>query len=362
MVDASAYSSLDRLTHRVAFSHRVVQDVLAEVEAAAFGRSWRHQPLVRPIFVTSLPRAGTTLLLQLLSRLGAVATHTYRDMPFVRAPLLWSRLSGRFRAARGATERAHGDGVMVGFDSPEAFEETLWLARFPAHYQERGIRLWHEPAPGFTAELADHMRRIMVLRRGEAGETARYLSKNNANIARIPLLRAAFPDAQMLVPIRDPLAQAHSMHRQHLRFAALHAKDRFARRYMADIGHFEFGALHRPILFDGMDELALRHVPDRLEYWLGYWVRAYRHLARQQGITFLDYARFCREGSRHFRRLCEEIGVTPDPAAARQAAQQIKPAPVPAQPDRAPEGLDEARELFDELSARSLPAVYTRAH
>jgi len=84
-VSASPYSRLDRLTHRVAFGHRAVQDILAEIEATAFGKLWRDQPLVRPIFITSLPRAGTTLLLEVLARVVSVATHTYRDMPFVRA-------------------------------------------------------------------------------------------------------------------------------------------------------------------------------------------------------------------------------------------------------------------------------------
>jgi len=273
-VSASPYSRLDRLTHRVAFGHRAVQDILAEIEATAFGKLWRDQPLVRPIFITSLPRAGTTLLLEVLARVASVATHTYRDMPFVRAPILWNRLSGRFRARGQATERAHGDGMMISIDSPEAFEETVWIASFADHYRGHGIRLWHAPAPGFAAELADHMRRIVVLRCGGMSPGARYLSKNNANIARVGVLRSAFPDAHILVPLRDPLAQARSMLRQHLRFVERHAEDRFAQRYMADIGHFEFGALHRPILFDGVDELASRHDPGQLEYWIGYWIAA----------------------------------------------------------------------------------------
>lgn len=356
-MDASSYSRLDRLAHRLAFSHRVVQDVLAEVEAAAFGQPWRQQPLARPIFVTSLPRAGTTLLLQLLSRVSAVATHTYRDMPFVRAPILWNRLSRRFRTVRKVEERAHGDGVMVDFDSPEAFEETVWLARFPEHYQDRGILPWQRRAPGFSAELADHMRRIVVLRRGGVTPTVRYLSKNNANIARTGLLRSAFPDGHVLVPIRDPLDQARSMHRQHLRFLTLHAKDPFVRRYMADIGHFEFGALHRPILFEGMEPPTLRYRPDRLEYWIGYWTAAYRHLAQQNGITFVDHERFCQNGSRNLMQLCEAVGLSIDPIVTRRVAEQVKPRRDPEALDRMPEGMNEARELYHELRSRSLPAT-----
>lgn len=354
---ASSYSRLDRLTHRVAFSHRAVQDILAEIEATAFSKLWRDQPLERPIFITSLPRAGTTLLLEVLARVTSVATHTYRDMPFVRAPILWSRLSRRFRTSREATERAHGDGMMISADSPEAFEETVWIANFADHYRRHGIRLWHAPAPDFASELADHMRRILVLRCGGILPGARYLSKNNANIARIGVLRSAFPDAHILVPLRDPLAQARSMQRQHLRFVERHAEDRFAERYMADIGHFEFGALHRPILFEGVDELASRYGPDQLEYWIGYWIAAYRHLAEQGGVTFLDHARFCHDGRGNFLRLCEELGLAADPVCVRKAEQQIRQQRDPKPPAAGPEGLDEARELFEALRARSLFAA-----
>ena len=55
-------------------------------------------------------------------------TLTYRDMPFILAPLLWDKISRPLRKAGEKVERAHGDGMMVSFDSPEAFEEVVWLA------------------------------------------------------------------------------------------------------------------------------------------------------------------------------------------------------------------------------------------
>jgi len=331
-----------------------VQDVLADIEARLNGRAWRDQALVQPVCITSLPRAGTTLLLEVLAQVPEVATHCYRDMPFVRVPFLWNRLSGRFRKTQALAEPAHGDGIMINVDSPEAFEETVWPARFPERYRGDGIRPWDRPDPEFAAELADHMRRIVVLRMGAVAPEARYLSKNNANIARVGLLRAAFPDAQILVPLRDPLAQAQSMLRQHLRFTARHAEDDFSRRYVADIGHFEFGAAHRPILFDGVAELAARYRPEQIEYWIGYWHAAYRRLAGQEGVTFLDHAGFFRDGGANFPRLCERLGLTLDPAAVEAAGAQIRPmAPAP-EADGDVGGLDDARRLFANLQAGSL--------
>lgn len=351
---ALAYSHVDRLIHRVAFCHRAVQDVLADIEDQIYGRLWRDLPVVRPIFVTSLPRAGTTLLLEVLSRLPGIATHRYRDMPFVRAPVLWQRLSGRFQTSLDAVERAHGDGMRINPDSPEAFEETIWLARCPDHYRPDGIRTWTAVTPRFAAELAGQMRRIVALRREGGVEMTRYLSKNNANIGRIAALRAAFPDADIVVPLRDPLAQARSMHRQHLRFSDLHARDAFARRYMADIGHFEFGALHRPILFEGVADVARQYRPDQIEYWIGYWSAAFRHVAAQDGVTFVDHAGFCQAGGRGLQVICERLGLDADPAAVQAASAQIMPNHDSEPSERLIEGLDEARRLYSDLSARSL--------
>ena len=96
----------------------------------------------KPIFITSLPRAGTTLILEALSRFPSVSPHTYRDMPFIMAPVLWSRLTGHFKKDGGLRERAHGDGMSVGYDSPEAFEEILWRAFWPEKYHADRVDLW----------------------------------------------------------------------------------------------------------------------------------------------------------------------------------------------------------------------------
>src|SRR3546814_15140574 len=65
-------------------------------------------------------------------------------MPMVMAPLLWSRISGAFRLDGHRQERAHGDGVLIDFDSPEALEEVLWRAFWPAKYTRDRIALWTE--------------------------------------------------------------------------------------------------------------------------------------------------------------------------------------------------------------------------
>jgi hypothetical protein len=307
------YSRLDQFLHRVAFASSAIQQTAADVEQAMYGSRFRHIPVDRPVFVTSLPRAGTTLVLELLAAFPDVATHRYRDMPFIMAPIFWAGLSKHFRKPAALVERAHGDGMMVGYDSPEAFEEVLWKAFWPKHFTADGIRLWKddEPAREYREVLTSHLQRILAVR-SEAGDIRRrYVSKNNANVARIGFLKRLFPDAQIVVPFRDPLAQAASLLRQHQRFLKRHRDDPFGRQYMEDIGHLEFGQLHRPIAFDGMEEVRRRYQPDSLDYWVGYWFHGLRHVAaRQDRVMLVSYERLCAGGQRAIRALTDRLGLS----------------------------------------------------
>ena len=47
-------------------------------------------------------------------------------MPFLITPMLWDSISRPFQKPGTVVERVHGDGMTVGYDSPEAFEELLW--------------------------------------------------------------------------------------------------------------------------------------------------------------------------------------------------------------------------------------------
>ncbi len=165
------YAALDRLLHRIAFGNSVVQQVASDIENGVFRDSYASVQAGRPIFITSLPRAGTTLLLEVLSQFPSLGTHTYRDMPFVMAPLLWSRVSTAFRKRAALNERAHQDGMQVGFDSPAAFEEVLWRTFWPEKYAETGTHLWDaaDGKPEAQAQLVEHMKKIVALRRPENG-------------------------------------------------------------------------------------------------------------------------------------------------------------------------------------------------
>ncbi|MEV8468148.1 sulfotransferase [Fluviibacterium sp. DFM31] len=353
----SAYSKLDQRVHKVAFSSRMLQMSMADMEDSMFSKDLKGITGARPIFITSLPRAGTTILLTALAHVPGLATHLYRDMPFLMAPMLWNRLSKGFRKDSTLAERAHGDGIQVGYDSPEAFEEVIWKAFWPDHYKGDGITLWTGADRNAEAEefLRKHLCKIIALRCGPNAAEGRYISKNNGNVARIPLLRAIFPDADIVVPVRDPVTHAASLWRQHKNFLTQHAEDPFVKRYMGDIGHYEFGQLHRPIQFPTLAARTDGTTPEDLDYWLGYWIAAFEHLqGLDDGILFVSHEAQRNDGLGEMTRLCDQLGLEPGAHLAEVAGEFT---PLPDRPiahELPADRVDHARALYQSLTGTSL--------
>jgi len=327
------YNSVDRALHQVAFRSLGAQKALADLESRVYAQRLAAIELQRPVFVSSLPRAGTTLLLEVLSNAPDFAVATYRSMPFALCPLLWDRVSRGLRKPGELRERAHGDGMVVSYDSPEAFEEVVWKSGWEARYQADRLRPWG-PAdrdPDFEVYLQDYMRKVVALS-GRPG--ARYLSKNNANIARLTLLPRLFPDSRIVVPVRNPYPHAASLAQQHARFLEIHAQDRFARSYMEWLGHYEFGAALRPIDFNGWLDEPDRPSPAMPEFWLRYWLAAYSALASQAGdqVLFVDYEALCANPSGQLRALGENLGLA-EPSALATQGSRFRAPPAPPAPD-----------------------------
>lgn len=350
--EAISYGALDRTLHRLAFGSLGLQRRVASLETRMFRERIDPAHARRPVFVTSLPRAGTTVLLGALSRLPEFATATYRHMPFPLLPLIWTDATRRFRQEGTGGERAHGDGLSIDFDSPEAFEETLWMAFWPSHYRRLAIQPWTEGErdPEFERFFRQHMAKVVA---AGAGGASRYLSKNNANIARLPLIASAFPDARVVVPVRDPLAQAASLLRQHQRFGAMHARDDFSRRYMEGLGHFEFGAALRPIRFRPTGDPAAADDP---AFWLRYWADVYEAVLATAGpqVVFVDHDRLSADPLRHFGALARAIDVESETGLA-EAARMFRPPAASAERLDVPEALVErATAIHVALLARCL--------
>lgn len=305
----SLYSPIDQALHKLAFASAGIQEAFEDFERILYGKEWQTFKLTSPIFITSLPRAGTTTLLEALYRLPGIATHTYRDMPFICSPVVWERLTGKFRKKNLSKERAHGDKVLINEDSPEAFEEVIWRKFFPTQFKTDRIELLEEASNDFCAYFLDHMRKIALLRCPAEPGSTRYISKNNGNISRIPALQKMFPNAAIVVPVRNPIDHAFSLWRQHLNFTKQHNQNNFTQRYMADIGHYEFGNLHKPINFHGMIETQKNLKPDQPDYWLHYWLCAFRHLSHFDNIHVISYEKLCIDPEKQLHKLSEQTQI-----------------------------------------------------
>lgn len=315
MMLQSRYSRWDRLLHKLAFGTIALQKALADLEDRLYAPRVRGIAVDRPVFITSLPRAGTTLLLEILSARNDFAAHTYRQMPFLLMPLLWDALTRPFHAAGAQAERAHGDGMTVSYDSAEAFEEVLWRAFHPRQYHPDRIAPWTADGQWFSDEfgafMQNHIRKVLALRRDNRGTPVRYVSKNNGNIARLPTIAQMFPDAAVVIPFRTPTCHAASMWRQHQRFAEIHAAEAFTRRYMADIGHFEFGANLRPIDFNGWLDQKERASAQTARFWLQYWCVAFQYILDlpDSRRIFVSYDHLCTDPEATFQRLGAALGL-----------------------------------------------------
>jgi hypothetical protein len=347
------YSVLDRLLHRLAFSTQSIQLTATDIEKNVFASVYETVVAEKPIFITSLPRAGTTLMLEVLHRFPSLATHTYRDMPFVMAPILWSRLSSAFRQRTKSRMRAHGDGIQFGYDSPEAFEEIIWRAFWPEKYTHTSIALWGagDIKDEASAFFFEHMKKIIALRRPDRRNDGRYLSKNNCNIARLDLIGRMFPEAKILIPVRQPLEQAASLLRQHRNFIEMHKNEPFIRHYMADLGHYEFGELHRPITFSGIEKLLSDRNSLKTDYWLAYWITAFEHVfARRDKVTLISYEATCANGRQALGDICAKLEI-PDEGMLDTLASIFRAPPSP-NIDRTKfdhKLLDHAEQLYEAL-------------
>ena len=332
------YSAMDKLLHRLAFWPPICS-LLESVESSRFARELAEAEPDPPIWIAGLPRAGSTALLNLLEGSPELASPRYCDMPFVTVPLLWSELSGSQRHSGPLRERAHGDGVMIGPDSPEAFEEVLWLRHWAGHYRADRISLWRNDATveGDFFETHDRwLRSLVAARRRQRAKAARPLLKNNSAIARLSFLAEKWPGARIIVPFREPGAQASSLLRQHHRASQHQRRSRFARRYADDLGHFEFGGGIRPIAFPGFDP-AEAGDPDNLPYWLAYWAAAYRHIldALPDRAMLFDYDRACAQPEGVVPELASALGI--DLPTDHAAAFEVRPRERVAVPDECAE-------------------------
>ena len=284
----------ERLLQRIALGTPIVRAITHELETEKYQAAANIRRPEPPVFVAGLARAGTSILVRALHAQSEFAALTYRDLPFPLAPNLWAKLAKPLKREIARSERAHRDGLSHDLDTPEAIEELFWRHHEGAHYIAPDGLQPVMPQCDTIAAFADYARLVQL-----RYDRPRYLSKNNNNVLRLPALLAAFPDALLVHPFRDPVQQAASLLAQHRSACALAKADPFRTRFMTWLGHHEFGADRRPFLLPGAPTHA--DDPDHIDYWVKSWIAVYRSLlntlpnmAAQQ--VFVDYDALVSDG------------------------------------------------------------------
>ena len=267
------YSYLEKKLHDLILNNRFINKSLFEIEKLFFLEKKNKNNESKHIFITSLPRSGTTLLLNYIYLSDEFYSLTYRNMPFIMAPNFSKFFKKKIFLQK--KERFHKDGVMYDLDSPESFDEVFF-------------KTFNDKNDNKNTLFVDFVSLVTK------NNKKKYLSKNNNNYKRIEFLTSTFPNSSILIPIRSPIDHSHSLHTQHLNFCDLQKKDSFILRYMNYLGHNEFGINHmpwsNPINYKNLDDI---------NYWLEQWFLFYQNIydkyKKNQNCTFVVYENFAKK-------------------------------------------------------------------
>jgi|TARA_B100000787_G_scaffold65904_1_gene48325 hypothetical protein len=243
-----SYSFIQQFLHDLVLSKKFINKSFFELEKIVYlkNKDIKNQS---HIFISSLPRSGTTSLLNFIHSSSQYTSLTYRNMPFVLSPN-FSKLFNKKNISK--RERIHGDGITYDINSPEAFDEVFF------NNSDEFIK----------SELLNYLQLILI-----SENSFKYLSKNNLNFKRIDLINTILPNSIFLIPIREPLQHSYSLLNQHLHFSQLQENDDFIRRYMNYLGHNEFGLNHKP-----WNSPINFHNFNKIDYWLEQWFLFYKNI------------------------------------------------------------------------------------
>ncbi len=257
---------------------------LGRVETACFQYDIADIKIERPIFITGLPRSGTTILLEILNAYNDTVSFRYRDYPFVHMPVFWKFMTYLMPSSSEKAERAHKDGLFINGDSPEMLDEIIWMSFFDHLHDTDASNMLGDTVtnPDFERVLLQTIRKL-IFRNGR-GE-GRYLSKNNYCFSRISYLLKLFPDATFVIPFRNPVNHIFSLLKQNDLIMQAQKDSKRVQRYMDMHGHFEFGQNFRPLNLGGHVQTA-----EIEEYWqAGEYLQAYTMYWRYVHSYMLDH-------------------------------------------------------------------------
>jgi hypothetical protein len=247
---------------------------LGNLESKVLGRRLKDVKVDRPIYICGLPRAGTTISLQMLSEHPDITTHKYADFLMPYTPYAWNWLFPKIPvdAMRKPVPRIHRDRIQVTRDSAEMGEEILWERFFPYIHDEDRVSVLdaNTSNPEFEKFYQEHLQKLLLSRK-----RGRYASKAIMCVIRMQYLLRMFPDARFLLYVRNPVDHVASLLKQDRIWDELDRDDPRQIEIIEMTGHHEFGS--RQIMANVGDSAVLdeihqlrdagRTVRARARYW-----------------------------------------------------------------------------------------------
>jgi hypothetical protein len=304
---------------------------LGRLETRLLAEPLQQVPLREPIYVCGLARSGSTLLHEILSAHPGIASHRIKDYPLIYTPYWWRRASHGRRPAE-PRERAHGDRMLVTGESPDALEEMIWMAFFPRCHDPTvsNVLTAQTSNPEFELFYRNHIRKLLLVEGAN-----RYAAKANYHVARLAYLARQFPDARIILPVREPVSHIASLVRQHERFSTGERRHRRALAYMQRSGHFEFGLDRRPLNLGDADRargvVQAWTFGQEVRGWARYWALVYEYLADllatdfavRSAVLVVRFEDLCQRPAEELDRVVEHAALAEGKQLAADYAPRI---------------------------------------
>ncbi len=303
---------------------------LGNLESKMLERQIATQKIDRPVYICGLPRAGTTITLQMLSEHPEVFTHKYADFLMPYMPYVWNKVFPLVpvNAMKQPVQRIHRDRIEVTRDSAEMGEEILWEHFFPFIHDEQHYSVLDSGTSNarFESFYGDHLRKLELVR-----GRSRYVSKAIMCVLRMQYLRKLFPDARFLLYIRNPIDHVASMIKQDRIWAEIERSDPRQIEIIELTGHHEFGP--NQVMANVGDTALLEDI--RRQFDAGewgrsrarYWAYVYGFVARQlnedpelrEAVCIVRYEDLCSNSPETIDRILTHTGL---PAASFAEARE----------------------------------------
>ncbi|HLX25589.1 MAG TPA: sulfotransferase [Candidatus Cybelea sp.] len=304
---------------------------LGNLESKVLGRRIRNVALDRPVYICGLPRAGTTISLQMLSEHPDVTTHKYADFLMPYTPYAWNWLFPKVpvNAMRKPVPRIHRDRIQVTRDSAEMGEEILWERFFPFIHDESRVSLLdaNTSNPAFERFYREHIAKLLLSRK-----RPRYVSKAIMCVIRMQYLRKIIPSARFLLYVRNPIDHVASLLKQDRIWDELDRDDPRQIEIIEMTGHHEFG--QRQIMANLGDPSVLREIHElrdsgrtvraRARYWAYVYDFVLKQIASDpdlaSAVCVVRYEDLCGNSLETIDRIVAHAQLAPETFASVRSA------------------------------------------